>query len=383
MNSNSNIVYFDIAATTPLDPRVTKIMNEINEKSFGNPSSVHQFGQKAHNLLEKNRKKIANILSCHESEIFFTSGGTESNNIALQGTLSKGDHLITSNYEHPAILKLAEHLEKNGIEVTYIGPNSNGAISIQSIIKAMKENTKLVSIMYVNNEIGSINPINEIADYCNEKNVLFHTDAVQYIGKNDFNFSKNNIDLLSIGAHKFYGPKAVGLLYIKKGLILNPLFIGGGQEKGIRPGTENVSLISGMTEALDFAYNEMENNIHHIKKMEDLFITELLRSKINFKINGSPRLSGLINITFNDIDGQTLLMQLDMHGIAISYGSACASGSSKPSAALLNIGLSEEFAKKTVRISIGKHITKDNILSLVSNLESIIPKTDKVGEKVD
>ena len=383
MNTNPNIVYFDIAATTPLDPRVAEIMNELNKKSFGNPSSVHQFGQKAHNLLEKNRKKIANILSCHESEIFFTSGGTESNNIALQGTLNKGDHLITSNYEHPAILKLAKHLEENDIEVTYLGPNSNGIINIQSIRNAIKKNTKLVSIMYVNNEIGSINPINDIADYCNKKNILFHTDAVQYIGKDNFNFSENNIDLLSIGAHKFYGPKAVGLLYIKRGLVLNPLFIGGGQEKGLRPGTENVSLISGMTEALAFAYAEMEKNILHIKKMEDLFIAELKKSEINFKINGNPRLSGLINITFNDIDGQTLLMQLDMLGIAISYGSACASGSSKPSTALLNIGLSEKSAKKTVRISIGKYITKDNILSLVSNLQSIIPKTDKVGEKVD
>ena len=383
MNINSDIVYFDIAATTPLDLRVAEIMNKINKESFGNPSSIHQFGQKAHNLLEKNRKKIAEILSCHESEIFFTSGGTESNNIALQGVLNKGDHLITSNYEHPAILKLAKHLEKNGIEVTYLEPDSNGIIKTQSVINAIKGNTKLVSIMYVNNEIGSINPINEIADYCNKENVLFHTDAVQYIGKDNFNFSKKNIDLLSIGAHKFYGPKAVGLLYIKRGLILNPLFIGGGQEKGLRPGTENVSLISGMTEALVFAYNEMRDNIVHIQKMEDLFINELKKSEINFKINGSPRLKGLINITFPNIDGQTLLMQLDMRGIAISYGSACASGSSKPSAALLNIGLSEESSKRTVRISIGKHITEENILSLVLNLQSIIPKTDKVGEKVE
>ena len=383
MNINSDTVYFDIAATTPLDPRVAEIMNKINEESFGNPSSIHQFGQKAHNLLEKNRKKIAEILCCHESEIFFTSGGTESNNIALQGALNKGDHLITSNYEHPAILKLAKHLEKNGIEVTYIEPDSNGTIKTQSVIASIKENTKLVSIMYVNNEIGSINPISEIADYCNKKNVLFHTDAVQYIGKNNFNFSNKNIDLLSIGAHKFYGPKAVGLLYIKRGLILNPLFIGGGQEKGLRPGTENVSLISGMTEALSIAYNAMGENIVHIQKMEDLFISELKKSEINFKINGNPRLKGLINITFSNIDGQTLLMQLDMRGIAISYGAACSSGSSKPSAALLNIGLSEESSKRTVRISIGKHITEENILSLVSNLQSIIPKTDKVGEKVE
>ena len=383
MNTNSNIVYFDVAATTPLDPRVAKVMDEINTHSYGNPSSIHQFGQKAHNLLEKNRKKIANILSCHESEIFFTSGGTESNNIALQGTLNQGDHLITSNYEHPAILKLAEYLEKNNIEVTYVEPNHNGVIGIQNIINSIKKNTKLVSIMYVNNEVGSINPINEIADYCNKHNILFHTDAVQYIGKDYFDFSNKKIDLLSIGAHKFYGPKSIGLLYVKKGIKLNPLFHGGGQEKSLRPGTENISLISGMTEALSIAYNEMQNNILHIKSMEDLLISKLDKSHINYKINGKPRLTGLINITFNDIDGQTLLMQLDMLGFAISYGSACSSGSSKPSAALLNIGLSDEFAKKTVRISIGKYITKENILSLVSNLQSIIPRINKVGEKVE
>ena len=177
MNINSDTVYFDIAATTPLDPRVAEIMNKINEESFGNPSSIHQFGQNAHNILEKSRKKIAEILCCHESEIFFTSGGTESNNIALQGVLNKGNHLITSNYEHPAILKLAKHLEKNGIEVTYIEPDSNGIIKTQSVIESIKENTKLVSIMYVNNEIGSINPINEIADYCNKENV-FETNFV-------------------------------------------------------------------------------------------------------------------------------------------------------------------------------------------------------------
>ena len=383
MSVNSNMIYFDIAATTPLDPRVSDMMNKVNQESFGNPSSIHQFGQKAHNLLEKNRKKIAEILCCHESEVFFTSGGTESNNIALQGVLNKGDHLITSNYEHPAILKLAKHLEKNNVEVTYIKPNSDGIIQSQTVIDAIKDNTKLVSIMYVNNEIGSINPINEIAELCNNKNILFHTDAVQYIGKDKFIFSNKNIDLLSIGAHKFYGPKSIGLLYVKKGVDLNPLFIGGGQEKGLRPGTENISLIAGMTEALSIAYNEMDNNLVHIKKMEELFIYELKKTKINFRINGSPRLSGLINITFNDIDGQTLLMQLDMLGFAISYGSACASGSSKPSSALLNIGLSDECAKKTVRISIGKYITKENILSLVSNLQSIIPKKNKVGEKID
>lgn len=373
MNSNYKKTYFDVAATTPLDERVAILMHEINLEFFGNPSSVHQFGQKAHNILEKSRKKISSILGCRDSEIFFTSGGTESNNMVLKSVLKKNDHFITSSYEHPAILKVAQDLENKGINVTYVKPNENGIVNINDIENAINDSTKLISIMYVNNEIGTINPIKQISELCNKKNILFHTDAVQCIGKIPFNLSDYNIDFCSIAAHKFYGPKSIGALYIKNGKTINPLFIGGGQEKGIRPGTENIALIAGMCEALEIAYNKMDENINHIKDMEKLLINELDKLNINYKINGKSRLPGLLNITFFDIEGQTLLMNLDMMGIAISYGSACSSGSSKPSPALINIGINENVARNSVRISIGKFINEDNILNLANSIKTLMP----------
>ena len=227
--------------------------------------------------------------------------------------------------------------------------------------------------MYVNNELGTINPLKEISKLCKQKNILFHTDAVQYIGKLPFNLSEYSIDFLSLAAHKFYGPKSIGALYMANGNTINPLFIGGGQEKGIRPGTENIALIAGMSKALEISYNSMDKNIAHITNMEKILIAELDKCNINYKINGDLRVPGILNITFSDIDGQTLLMNLDMLGIAISYGSACASGSSKPSSALLSIGIDNEAAQKSVRISIGKFIKKEDIVNLVHSIDSFIP----------
>jgi len=375
MDQNHTKTYFDIAATTPLNEEVANLMHKINVDFFGNPSSIHQFGQKAHNILEKSRKKICSILGCKESEIFFTSGGTESNNIVLNSTLGKGDHLITSSYEHPAVLKVANSLELKGVDVTYIAPNKNGIIELKNIKDAINKNTKLISIMYVNNELGTINPLKEISKLCKQKNILFHTDAVQYIGKLPFNLSEYSIDFLSLAAHKFYGPKSIGALYMANGNTINPLFIGGGQEKGIRPGTENIALIAGMSKALEISYNNMDKNITHITNMEKILIAELDKCNINYKINGDLRVPGILNITFNDIDGQTLLMNLDMVGIAISYGSACASGSSQPSSALLSLGIDNETAQKSVRISIGKFIKEEDIVNLVHSIDSFIPNT--------
>jgi len=365
-------LYFDTAATTPLDLRVANHMHEINKDIYGNPSSIHQTGQKAHNIIERSRKKIAELLHCKQSEIYFTSGGSESNNIALRGVLKKGDHFITASYEHPAILEVAKYLEDNNIEVSYIAPNCNGTINSEDLKKEIKSNTKLVSIMAVNNEIGTINPIKEISDICKDKNIFFHSDAVQYIGKEKINLDKLNIDMLSLGAHKFYGPKGIGAIFIKSGISINPFIFGGGQEKGIRPGTENPSLISGMCHALEIATEDFEKNRSHINNMESLFFKLLSKTQINYKLNGNPRLKGIINITFFDYDGHSLLLNLDMKNIAISFGSACASGSAKASSALLSIGLNEETANKTVRISIGKHITEQNIYYLVDTLKEII-----------
>jgi len=368
----NNYLYFDIAATTPIDKLVSDHIHDLNKNVYGNPSSVHQLGQKAHNIVSRSRKKIADLLNCKESEIYFTSGGSESNNIALQGILNPGDHLITSSYEHPAISNVAKLLEKNNIEVSYINPDSNGIINPKQIYKHIKDNTKMISIMYANNEIGSINPLDQIIKLCKSKKIAIHSDAVQYVGKKNVDLSNLGIDLLSLGAHKFYGPKGIGALYIKNGIIVKPIFIGGGQEKGVSPGTENVSMISGMAHALEISIKGINKDTNHILEMEKLFFKLLDDTSIKYKLNGENRLPGFINITFFDFDGHSLLLNLDMKNIAISFGSACSSGSAKASTALLSTGMKENIANKTVRISIGKFITEENIIHLVQSIEKII-----------
>ncbi len=370
--NNFEYIYFDIASTTPIHTSVLEKMHEINKNYFGNSSSVHQVGQRAHNFIEKSRKNMASILGCLESEIIFTSGGTESNNIALRGALNKNDHFITSTYEHPSILNVAKSLEKKGIEATYIKPNKDGLIEVEKIKNAIRKNTKLVSIMFLNNELGTINPVEEIARLCTEKSILFHTDAVQFIGKENVNLNDSNIDMLSLGAHKFYGPKGIGALYIKKGIDLNPIIFGGGQESGHRPGTESTSLIAGMSEALKVAIKNLSSNKKHINQLEHLFISELDKTNVSYTLNGKSRMNGFLNITFHGIDGQALLMNLDMNGIGVSFGSACSSGSTKASNALLEIGLDQKSAKETIRISIGNFITEKNIFSIVQSINEII-----------
>ncbi|MBI45495.1 MAG: cysteine desulfurase NifS [Candidatus Marinimicrobia bacterium] len=374
--SNSPL-YFDIAATTPLDKDVANLMNTINLENFGNPSSIHSFGQKSHNIVERSREKIAKILNCKSSELFFTSGGSESNNIVLKGVLEKGDHFITSSYEHPSVLGLTDELQEKGIEVTFIKPNQDGMLNALDIKKAFKENTKMVSIMYVNNELGTINPIKDIAQFCNEHNILFHTDAVQYVGKKNINLNDSHIDFLSIGAHKFYGPKGIGLLYCKSGKKVNPLISGGGQESGLRAGTENISSIAGMALALEIAHNTYDENKKNILELENYFIDTLNKADINYRVNGSNRLAGIFNITFFNVQGHSLLMNLDIMGIAISYGSACSSGSANAPLALLEIGMPKEEAACSVRISIGKMITKQDIDKLIKSLSAIIVRIQK------
>ena len=369
---NNNQLYFDIAATTPLNHEVADHIHEINKNIYGNPSSIHQIGQKAHNIIARSRKKIATLLNCKESEVYFTSGGSESNNIALRGSIAPGDHFITSSYEHPAISNVASFFEKQNIEVTYINPDSNGIINPEDVYKELKSNTKLISIMLANNEIGSINPLKDIVSLCKNENIFIHTDAVQCIGKKNLDMVDLNIDSLSLGAHKFYGPKGIGALYIKNGTSINPLIIGGGQEKGISPGTENVALISGMAYALEISIKNIVDSTNHINKMESLFLKLLEETDIKYKINGANRLPGFINITFFDFDGHGLLLNLDMRNIAISFGSACSSGSAKASNALLSIGMDEKTANSTVRITIGSFIKRDDIINLVNTIKEII-----------
>jgi len=367
-----NNLYFDIAATTPLDNNVSKLMTEIQNTVFGNPSSIHQFGQKSRSLIETARRQMASSLNCKPNELIFTSGGSESNNLVLKGLLKAGDHLITSSYEHPAIIKVSQELEKYGVEVSYIKPNVDGIIDSNDIESAIKRNTKLISIMYVNNEIGSVNPIGNIVEVAKKNNIKVHTDAVQIIGKQPLDIKKIDVDFLSIAAHKYYGPKGIGALFIKSGNILDSVLQGGGQEKNLRPGTENISGIVGMGLATQIAIQNVAENSKKILDLENTFINELNEKKINYKLNGKCRIPGILNITFPAILGQTLVMKLDLNGVAVSFGSACSSGTPKPSEVLLNLGLTSDEALRTIRISIGKFHTDNDIYDLVSILNEIL-----------
>jgi len=369
---NNKQIYFDVAATTPLDNKVLDLITSINSNYFGNPSSIHQYGQKSHNLIEKSRISIAEIFNCSSSEIIFTSGGSESNNLILKGILEKGDHFITSSYEHPSILNLSKIIESKGVEVTYVKPDKNGIINPYEIENKIKKNTKLISIMYVNNELGTINPIDEISDISRKNNVLFHTDAVQIIGKKNINLNSSNIDFMSGGAHKFYGPKGIGFLYARKGINLNPIIEGGGQESGMRAGTENISFIAAMCLALEISHSDLDKNNKKILKLENRLIKKLDGCNIDYRINGKNRLPGFLNITFFNVDGNNLLMNLDMNKIAISFGSACSSGSVKAPLTLLETGMPDNEAKCTVRISIGKFIVDEDIDTLAKTLNEII-----------
>jgi len=376
MNNN---LYFDIAATTPIDNEVSELMSQVQNTVFGNPSSIHQFGQKSRSLIEKARRQISNSLNCKPNEIIFTSGGSESNNLVLKGFLAKGDHLITSSYEHPAITKVAKELETQGIEVSYIKPGKDGIVNIADINSAIKQNTKLISIMYVNNELGCINPLPEIIKIAKENNIRIHTDAVQLIGKETLDLNKLNVDFLSIAAHKYYGPKGIGALFIKSGNLLHSILQGGGQEKNLRPGTENIPGISGMGLATQIAVQNVDENSKKILNLEKLFLNDLNDKGINYNLNGENRIPGILNITFPAILGQSLVMKLDLAGVAVSFGSACSSGTPRPSDVLLNLGLTDRQALRTIRISIGKFHKKDDIYSLTSILSEILPQEPGKG----
>ncbi len=369
--------YFDISATTPMDIRVANFMHELQQTIYGNPSSIHREGQAARAIIEKSRNQISNIIKCKPDEIIFTSSGTESNNMVLKGILKKGDHFITSSYEHPAILNVIPFLKEQGVEVSFINPNQNGIIQAKDVNKEIRENTKLISIMYVNNELGTINPISEISTFAVKHKILFHSDAVQALGKIPLNTNNLNIDFLSFSAHKLYGPKGSGALYIKKGNKLNPLINGGNQEQNLRASTENITGIGGFGMAAELAGINIDENTTYIKHLEKYFITKLNEKEIKFNINGSNRVPGVFNINFSNIDGQTLVMRLDLEGIAISFGAACSSGTVKASKMLLNMGLSNKEALGSVRISFGKIHTKENIDHIVESIYKLINKQNK------
>lgn len=367
----------DHGATSRLDKRVLEKMLPYFTNIFGNASSLHDFGQEAKDALDNARETVAKCIDAKPEEIVFTSGGSESDNLAVKGIAflfqEKGKHIITSEIEHPAVLNTAKFLEKKGFEVTYLPVNKEGIVEIEDVKKAIRDDTILISIMHANNEIGTIQPIEEIGKITKEKNIVFHTDAVQTIGKIPLNVEDLNVDLLSMSAHKFYGPKGVGALYVRKGIKLEAVIHGGGHEKKLRAGTENVAGIVGLAEALRLATESLDEEMTRQTKMRDYMISNLLKIPAAV-LNGhaSKRLPGNVNIGFRFIEGEAMVLHLNMRGIAASTGSACSSHSLKPSHVLLALGLCPEEAHGSLRLTIGKENTEDDVQYVVKNVTEVI-----------
>lgn len=373
-----NTIYLDNNATTKTDEEVVKAMMPYLLDNYGNPSSIYKIGRENKRKVEDSREKIAKILNCEPNEIYFTSGGSESDNTAIRGIAysykNKGNHIITSKIEHPAVLETCKQLEKEGFEVSYIGTDKNGIVDLEELKKEIKQTTTLITIMFANNEIGTLQPIKEIGEIAKKNNIIFHTDGVQAVGSVLIDVKELNIDSLSLSAHKFYGPKGIGVLYVRKGIKFEKFINGGHQERNKRAGTENVAGIVGLAKAIELAYRDLEEHNKKIKELRDYYV-EQVKEKIPYiKINGDmeKRLPGNSNISFRFIEGEGLLLNLDLKGICASSGSACTSGSLDPSHVLLAIGLPHEIAHGSLRISIGKYNTKEEIDYLVENLVEIV-----------
>lgn len=370
-------IYCDISATTPVNEKVIDLMTSIHKTTFGNPSSIHKYGQESHVVIEKARIETAKALNCHQEEIIFTASGTESNNIALEGFIEPNNHIISSTYEHPSVMNVIKSLEKKGASLTLLKPGNDGKINPNEIEKKIKDNTKLITIMFVNNELGSINKIEEISQITQKHNIILHVDAVQCVGKIPIDLEKIKIDMMSLSAHKFYGPKGVGALFVRKGIDLKTIINGGGQELNLRPGTENIAGIAGLGLAISIATEKIDDNIKYLKRLEELFIKELDNYKINYVLHIKDRLPGVLAIGFPNIDGQSLLISLDLKGIAASFGSACSSGATKASQILLDADIDEELAKSTLRISFGKIHTKNEVKYVAEQLSIILKRLEK------
>ena len=371
-------IYFDNAATTKLDEEVLEEMMPYLKENYGNASSIYRLGRESRKAVESAREKIANILNCKPTDIYFTAGGSESDNTIVKGIAhsykKKGNHIITSKIEHPAILETCKQLEKEGFEISYVSVNENGIINLEELKSMIKPTTILITIMFANNEIGTIQPIEEIGKIAKENNIYFHTDSVQAVGNIRIDVQKMNIDALSLSGHKFYGPKGIGALYVKSGINFEKYISGGHQERNKRAGTENVAEIVGMGKAMELAYSKLEEHNKKIKELRDYYV-EQVKEKIPYiKINGDmeKRLPGNSNISFRFIEGESLLLNLDLKGICASSGSACTSGSLDPSHVLLAIGLPHEIAHGSLRISIGKYNTKEEVDYLIENLVEIV-----------
>lgn len=375
------LIYLDNAATTPLSSKALADMTPYFISEFGNASSLHEKGRMAKRAVEASREIIADSIRARSNEIYFTSGGTESDNWAIRGVVkaSKNNvkHIITSAIEHPAVLNTCKELEKEGVLVTYVYPDKNGLISVEDIKGAINSNTILISIMFANNEIGTIQPIAEIGSFCREEGIIFHTDAVQAMGTLDIDVNKMCIDLLSMSAHKFNGPKGIGVLYIKTGVKIDKFIVGGEQERGKRAGTLATPLIVGMASALEETLSNREFKNANMILLRDSFISDVQCNIPYVHLNGDKvkRLPNNINFSFEFIEGESLLLKLDLDGIAVSSGSACASGSLQASHVIKAIGVSDELEHSTIRFSLGNNTTREQmnrvLKALIKNVETL------------
>ena len=369
------MLYFDHSATTPIDPSVLSLMSELNQKMYGNPSSVYDLGRNAKNTIEIARRQFAESINCEPKEIIFTGGGSEANNIVLWNMLhQKRNHVITSSIEHPAILLVLKELEKLGVTHTIIPVDNNGNVNPEDIKNNITPDTGLITIMMANNEVGTIEPIEDIAIIAKDHDILFHSDAIQVLGKLPVDVKKLNMDMMSFSAHKFYGPKGVGALFLKNGVNIKPMIIGGSQEKKMRAGTENVSGIAGLGLAAEIARKSTNEVCPHLEKLENHFRNRILEINHDIIFNGNLKnnLPGLINLTIPNISSDLLLIHLDKQGIAISNGSACSSGTISPSPILKAMGVSDKNNLESIRISAGKHNTIDEVDKLVDSIASSI-----------
>ena len=381
------MIYLDYSATTPVDPRVIDALTPYFSESFGNPSSVHRYGQIAEAAIDSARETVAGVLNCRPDEIIFTSCGSESDNLAIRGAAyavrekTGAKWLLASRAEHPAVTNTLKHLEKyEGFLIEWLDVNEHGSVTPETVAKAICTNTAIVSVMYANNEIGTINRIREIAEVCRANNILFHTDAVQAAAYLPVDVNELGVDLLSLGAHKFYGPKGVGALYVRKGTPLVAHLTGGGQEFSLRAGTQNVPYIVGFAEALRLTHEEREQRVAHVKPLRDKIIGTVLETIPDSQLTGDleSRLPHHSSFAFKDVDGNLLLTLLDAAGFACSSGSACKTGNPEPSEVMNAIGLTREFGLGSLRVTLGVHTTPADVDAFLSVLPGLVERARKL-----
>jgi len=380
------LIYLDNAASTAVHPDVVKEMLPYFDVQYGNPSSIHQFGRKARKAIQKARKQVAALIGAEPNEILFTSGGTESNNTILDGVLTSNsepdpEHIITSSIEHEAVLQPCKEFENVGIKITYLPVDEHGIVNPDDITNSINSHTVLVSIMFANNEVGTIQPIKEISEICKKYQIPLHTDAVQAVGKIPINVKDLGVDALSISSHKINGPKGIGALFIKKGLMVTPQILGGGQENGMRSGTENVASIVGFGKACEIAKDKLSDNISHFQTLHSSMLSRIVKEIPHVKLNGHPekRIFNNVHLTFLGVNGEDLIIKLDEHGIAASTGSACSVHTQKASHVLKAMGFNHEQITGSLRLSFGYMNTLDEISQTVEILKKVVSELRSVS----